>query len=77
MNDRPHHTTDAMRRVPLIDGVEKVTGRAQYTADLAAPGRALVGRILRSPLSHADIVRIDAGKARALDGVVCVITGDD
>jgi len=64
------------RGVPLIDGVEKVTGRARYTADLDHAG-ALVGRILRSPLSHAEIVRIDVSRARALEGVVAVITGDD
>ena len=32
------------RPVPLIDGIEKVTGRADFTADLAHAG-ALVGRI--------------------------------
>jgi 4-hydroxybenzoyl-CoA reductase subunit alpha len=62
--------------VPLIDGVEKVTGRARYTADLDHAG-ALVGRIFRSPVSHGDIVRLDVSKARALDGVVAVVTGDD
>ena len=36
------------RGVPLIDGIEKVTGRARYTADLDHAG-ALVGRIFRSP----------------------------
>jgi 4-hydroxybenzoyl-CoA reductase subunit alpha len=77
MNGRPTAPTDHMRRVPLIDGIEKVTGRARYTADLEKPGQALVGRILRSPVSHADIVRIDVAKARALDGVVAVVTGDD
>ena len=41
----------ARRGVPLIDGVEKVTGRARYTADLDHAD-ALVGRILRSPVSH-------------------------
>ncbi|MCC7150607.1 MAG: hypothetical protein IT501_01285, partial [Rubrivivax sp.] len=39
-------------RTPLIDGVEKVTGRAKYTADLPATD-ALCGRILRSPHPHA------------------------
>ena len=61
---------------PLIDGVEKVTGKARYTADLDHAD-ALVGRIFRSPVSHADIIRLDVSKARALDGVVAVITGDD
>jgi 4-hydroxybenzoyl-CoA reductase subunit alpha len=64
------------RGVPLIDGIEKVTGRARYTADLEHAD-ALVGRILRSPVSHAEIVRLDVTKARALEGVVAVVTGDD
>ena len=62
--------------VPLIDGIDKVTGKARYTADLDHAD-ALVGRIFRSPVSHADIVRLDVSKARALDGVVAVVTGDD
>ncbi len=62
--------------MPLIDGVDKVTGRARYTADLDH-ANALVGRILRSPVSHGDIVRLDVSKARALDGVFAVVTGDD
>jgi len=62
--------------VPLIDGIDKVTGKARYTADLDH-GDALVGRIFRSPFSHADIIRLDVSKARALDGVVAVVTGDD
>ena len=62
--------------VPLIDGIDKVTGKARYTADLDHAD-ALVGRIFRSPFSHADIIRFDVSKARALDGVVAVVTGDD
>jgi len=62
-------------RQPLIDGVEKVTGRAQYTADLPAR-HALVGAILRSPLPHAAIRGIDTRAARAIPGVRAVITGD-
>ena len=66
----------ARRGVPLIDGIEKVTGRARYTADLDHSD-ALTGRILRSPVSHGDIIRLDVSKARALEGVCAVITGDD
>jgi 4-hydroxybenzoyl-CoA reductase subunit alpha len=61
---------------PLIDGIDKVTGRARYTADLDHTG-ALVGRILRSPISHGDIVGLEISKALALDGVVAVVTGED
>jgi len=67
-------------RQPLIDGVEKVTGRALYTADLPAQtGRdgALVGAILRSPLAHARIRGIEMRAARAVPGVRAVVTGDD
>ncbi|MCK6450587.1 MAG: 4-hydroxybenzoyl-CoA reductase subunit alpha [Alphaproteobacteria bacterium] len=64
------------RRLPLIDGPEKVTGAARYTADIAAPD-ALVGRILRSPHAHAEIVEVDVAAARALPGVAAVVTGAD
>jgi 4-hydroxybenzoyl-CoA reductase subunit alpha len=64
------------QRVPLIDGIDKVTGRARYTADLDHSD-ALVGRMLRSPVSHAEIVRVDLAKARALEGVVAIVTGED
>jgi 4-hydroxybenzoyl-CoA reductase subunit alpha len=64
------------RGVPLIDGIEKVTGRARYTADLEHED-ALVGRIFRSPASHGEIVRLDVSKARALEGVVALVTGED
>ena len=57
------------------DGVEKVTGRAQYGADISLPGM-LFGRIKRSPHAHARIVSIDTSKAEALPGVRCVVTHD-
>lgn len=63
-------------RTPLVDGVEKVTGKAKYTADIMVPG-ALVGRILRSPVAHARILSIDTSAAEALDGVMAVCTGAD
>jgi 4-hydroxybenzoyl-CoA reductase subunit alpha len=62
--------------VPLIDGIDKVTGRARYTADLEHAD-ALVGAIFRSPMSHGEIVRLDVSKVRALEGVAAVVTGDD
>ena len=54
----------------------KVTGLAQYGADLAMPGM-LVGRILRSPHAHARIRSIDTSKAAALPGVKAVVTSAD
>ena len=44
-------------RTPLVDGIEKVTGTARYTADLPANG-ALVGKILRSPYAHAELLEV-------------------
>ena len=64
------------RPTPLIDGIEKVTGRARYTADLPFSD-ALVGRILRSPVAHGLIRSIDTTRARALPGVRAVVTGMD
>ncbi|MCY3733643.1 MAG: molybdopterin-dependent oxidoreductase, partial [Chloroflexi bacterium] len=58
------------------DGVDKVTGRARYGADINLPDM-LYGRLLRSPHAHARIVRIDTSRAKALDGVKCVITHED
>ena len=58
------------------DGVPKVTGVAQYGADLVMPGM-LVGRILRSPHAHARIRSIDTSKAVALPGVKAVVTSAD
>jgi 4-hydroxybenzoyl-CoA reductase alpha subunit len=64
------------QRIPRIDGKDKVTGRAQYAADLILPNM-LYGKVLRSPLPHARILNIDTSKARRLSGVKAVITGDD
>ena len=62
--------------VPMVDGPEKVSGRAKYTADILAPGM-LAGRILRSPHAHARITRIDTSKAVALPGVIAAVTHED
>ena len=58
------------------DGVDKVTGRALYSADTRMAGM-LWGKILRSPHAHARIVKIDTSKAAALAGVRAVITAAD
>ncbi|MGX9351666.1 xanthine dehydrogenase family protein molybdopterin-binding subunit [Shimia sp. W99] len=58
------------------DGLDKVTGRARYGADISAPGM-LWAAVVRSPHAHARIVRIDTSKAEALDGVKAVITRAD
>jgi CO/xanthine dehydrogenase Mo-binding subunit len=58
------------------DGLDKVTGRANFGADLTLPGM-LHGRALRSPHAHARIKSIDTSGATALEGVHAVVTGAD
>ena len=58
------------------DGVEKVTGRAQYGADIRLPG-LIHGRILRSPHAHARILSIDTSEAELHPGVFAVLTAKD
>ena len=58
------------------DGIEKVTGSAQYAADFTMPGMVW-GKVLRSPHAHALIKKIDTSKAEKLKGVLAVMTGDD
>ena len=61
---------------PRLDGAEIVSGSAQYTVDVVLPGTLHV-KLLRSPLPHARIRRVDASRARALAGVAAVLTADD
>lgn len=58
------------------DGVDKVTGRAKYGADLKLTGM-LYGALLRSPHAHARIKRIDTSRAESLPGVRAVATAAD
>ena len=62
--------------IPRLDAREKVSGRAQYIADLYRPGM-LHGAILGSPHAHARIKSYDARAAKQLPGVVSVLTGAD
>ena len=62
--------------IPMIDGPEKVSGRAKYTADILAPNQ-LVGRIYRSPHSHGEIVDVDTSEALKVPGVIAIATGAD
>ena len=58
------------------DGLDKVTGRANFGADHALPGM-LHGKVVRSPHAHARIASIDTRAAEALPGVLAVITAAD
>ena len=58
------------------DGTDKVTGRAQYGADIRLPGM-LYGMMLRSPHAHARILSIDTSQAESYPGVRAVVTSAD
>ncbi|NIS33429.1 MAG: xanthine dehydrogenase family protein molybdopterin-binding subunit [Actinobacteria bacterium] len=58
------------------DGLEKVTGKARFAADLDLTGQ-LRGAMVRSPYAHARIVSIDTSEAEAMPGVKAVVTGAD
>ncbi|NQU70097.1 MAG: molybdopterin-dependent oxidoreductase, partial [Rhodospirillales bacterium] len=63
-------------QAPRKDAREKVTGAARYTVDVDLPGM-LHAKVLRSPVAHARLTRIDARAARDLPGVHAVLTRDD
>ena len=58
------------------DGVDKVTGKAVYGADVQLPNM-LRGAMLRSPHAHARIISIDTSAAEAMPGVKAVVTAAD
>ena len=58
------------------DGIDKVTGRAAFGADLNLPGM-LYGKVLRSPHAHARIKSVDVSRALEADGVLAAISGAD
>jgi xanthine dehydrogenase molybdopterin-binding subunit B/aerobic-type carbon monoxide dehydrogenase small subunit (CoxS/CutS family) len=73
--NRQSHSTVGVS-IPRVDAADKVTGRAQYTADVCLPN-VIHGKILGSSIAHGHVKRVDTSKAAALDGVIAVITGAD
>jgi CO/xanthine dehydrogenase Mo-binding subunit len=62
--------------IPQLDSEEKLTGGAQYIADLVRPGM-LHAAIVQSPHAHARIRGYDLSAALALPGVRAIVTGAD
>jgi CO/xanthine dehydrogenase Mo-binding subunit len=62
--------------VRKLDAVEKVLGTAKYAADIQFPAM-IYGKTLRSKVAHGVLLSVDCSKAKALPGVVAVLTGDD
>ena len=69
-------TVEEPRTFVRPDGKEKVTGAGRYTADLTLTGQAHA-KFRYADHTHARITRIDASKARALPGVLAVLTHED
>jgi CO/xanthine dehydrogenase Mo-binding subunit len=61
---------------PRIEGEDKVTGKARYAVDVVLPGM-LWGKVLRSPIPHGRIQRINVDRALQVPGVKTVVTGMD
>ena len=58
------------------DGIDKVTGRAAFGADLNLPNM-LHGKVLRSPHAHARIKSVDMSRARSAEAVLAAVSGED
>ncbi|MBI4186319.1 MAG: molybdopterin-dependent oxidoreductase [Chloroflexi bacterium] len=64
------------KRLPRVDALEKITGKAVYGTEVYLPG-LLHGKILGSPYAHARILNIDTSRAERLPGVKAVVTAED
>lgn len=62
--------------VPMLDSVARVTGAVKYMVNLRLPNM-VVGKIIRSSVPHARLIKVDASKAAKAPGVVAVLTGAD
>jgi CO/xanthine dehydrogenase Mo-binding subunit len=68
--------TQVGRSAPRRDAAEKLRGRAQFAGDIVV-SRMLHGKVLRSPVPHARLGRLDTSEAEKMPGVVCVLTAAD
>jgi len=61
---------------PRVEGIEKVTGAAKYTADVALR-EMLWAKVARSPIAYGRLRRVDVAAALTVPGVKGVIIGKD
>src|SRR5258707_1305296 len=62
--------------VKRYEDLHLLTGKGRYTDDIALPGMAAAA-VLRSPMAHARLGKVDATAARRLPGVLLILTGED
>jgi len=80
---KPSHIPDSIHNHDVVgrthlrpDAVEKVNGKAIYTDDLVFDGM-LYAKARRAMIPHGFLKKLDISKAKALKGVVAVLTADD
>lgn len=61
------------KSVPRVDALDKVTGRAKYTDDLADKS-ALIAKIVHSTIAHGRVLSVDTSEAEKIEGVVRIVT---
>jgi aerobic carbon-monoxide dehydrogenase large subunit len=83
MNDTPPTAAERAERLEgvgckrkRVEDIRFVQGRGNYVDDLQLPGM-LYGDFVRSPYGHARIKAINADHAKALPGVIAVLTAAD
>lgn len=64
-------------RHPVLDARAKATGAALYAGDVRLPEGVLHAKVLRSPLPHARITKLDLRPAQALPGVVATLSWEE
>src|SRR3546814_9914740 len=62
--------------IPLIEDERFLRGEASYTADITLPNQSYL-YVFRSPVAHADILRLDLSGAKSAPGVIGIIGPDD
>jgi len=80
---KPTHIPDSIHEHKTVghshlrpEAVEKVTGKAIYTDDLTFDGM-LFAKAKRAMIPHGFLTKLDVSKAKALPGVVAVLTAED
>jgi CO/xanthine dehydrogenase Mo-binding subunit len=64
------------RSVPMLDAVDRVTGAVAYMVNLRLPNM-LIGKIVRSQVPHARLLKVDVSQALQVPGVAAILTGAD
>lgn len=62
--------------VPMLDSTARVTGAVEYMVNLRLPDM-LVGKIVRSSVPHARLLKVDVSRAKKVRGVVAILTRAD